>query len=75
MKIVYMVVMVVVVLSVIVGLSYFLTGLAENASANYYTPENGYIVPGIRKLEIENKYVCFIRTHADGISCVQKLGE
>ena len=49
--------------------------IAEDTSANYYTPEKGYIGAGIRKVEIDNKYVCFVLYDRRAISCVQKEGE
>ena len=49
--------------------------IAEDTSVNYYTPEKGYIGAGIRKVEIDNKYVCFVLYDRRAISCVQKEGE
>lgn len=49
--------------------------IAEDTSVNYYTPERGYIGAGIRKVQIDNKYVCFVLYDHHAISCVRKEGE
>lgn len=49
--------------------------IAEDTSVNYYTPERGYIEAGIRKVEIDNKYVCFVLYDHHAISCLQKEGD
>ena len=70
MKIAYMIAMVLGIVAVIV--------LTMNmmAEKDYSQMTNrGYVGEGIKKVEIDNKYVCFILLEYHGISCVQKVEE
>lgn len=57
------------------ALVWIIDKVADDTIANDYTPERGYIGAGIRKVEIDNKYVCFVLYDRRAISCVQKEGE
>lgn len=58
--------------AVFIGFFFALVWIIDKVADNDYTPERGYIGAGIRKVEIDNKYVCFVLYERHAISCVQK---
>lgn len=71
MKIAYMVA---VILGGVMAFAWIITQIAKDAPSTYPV-EKCYIGGGIKQIEIDNKYVCFVLREHRGISCVQKVGE
>lgn len=61
------------VLGGIMAFAWLVTEIAKDMPAP--SVEKNYIGHGIKKVEIDNKHVCFVLHEYHGISCVQKVGE